>query len=82
MLDLEDPRRLSGYTPHFIFGPEEIYERTGDVPNVVFLCGHILERDGTLKIYYGAADTCIGLAEAPLDRIVDLTLQHEGDSSA
>lgn len=74
LLDLEDPRRLLRYTPHFIFGPEETYERTGDVPNVVFPCGHILKPDGTLKIYYGAADTCIGLAEASLARLVELII--------
>ncbi|MFG0294717.1 MAG: glycosidase [Maioricimonas sp. JB045] len=72
LLDLECPERVIGYTPHFIFGPEEPYERTGDVPNVVFPCGQIVEPDGTLRIYYGAADTCIGVAEAPLNEIVEL----------
>ncbi|UCG07041.1 MAG: glycoside hydrolase family 130 protein [Desulfobacterales bacterium] len=72
LLDLTDPSRISGYTEHFIFGPEELYERTGDVPNVVFPCGIILESDGTLKMYYGAADTCIAVAEAKLDHILKL----------
>ncbi len=72
LLDLEDPSRVIGFTPHFIFGPEEIYERTGDVPNVVFPCGHVIEPDGMLRIYYGAADTCIGVAEAYLEEVVEL----------
>lgn len=76
MLDLEQPHRVIGFTPHFIFGPEEHYERTGDVPNVVFPCGHVVEPDGTVKLYYGAADTCIGLAEAPLEQLVELALQE------
>ncbi len=71
LLDLADPEKVIGYTPNFIFGPEELYERVGDVPNVVFPCGAIVE-DGCLKMYYGAADTCIALAEARLDDIVDL----------
>ncbi|HID78389.1 MAG TPA: glycosidase [Planctomycetaceae bacterium] len=75
MLDRDDPSRVLGFTPHFIFGPEEVYERTGDVPNVVFPCGHVLDPDGTLKLYYGAADTCIGVAEARLDDLVSLALQ-------
>ncbi len=70
LLDLEDPERIIGICPHFIFGPEEPYERTGDVPNVVFPCGWIPEPDGTVKMYYGAADTCIGLAEARLDDLI------------
>jgi len=70
LLDLEDPERIVGVCPHFIFGPEEPYERMGDVPNVVFPCGWILEPDHTLKVYYGAADTCIGLAEARLEDLI------------
>lgn len=76
MLDLEQPHRVLGFTPHFIFGPEEHYERTGDVPNVVFPCGHVVEPDGMVKLYYGAADTCIGLAESPLEQLVELALQE------
>lgn len=79
MLDLEDPSRVLGFSPHFIFGPEKDYERTGDVPNVVFPCGQVLEPDGTLKMYYGAADTCIGLAEAPLADVVHLAQQMPPD---
>ncbi len=72
LLDLQNPARVIGYTPHFIFGPEEIYERTGDVPNVIFPCGLILEEDGMLKMYYGAADTHIALAEGRLQEILAL----------
>jgi predicted GH43/DUF377 family glycosyl hydrolase len=72
LLDLDDPSRVIGYTTHFVFGPEEFYERTGDVPNVVFPCGIILEPDNTLKMYYGAADTCIAGAEANLNDILSL----------
>lgn len=72
LMDLNDPSKIIGYTPHFIFGPEESYERTGDVPNVVFPCGVIVEEDGTIKMYYGAADTSIALAEANISDIVEL----------
>jgi len=74
LLEYENPEKVIGYTPHFIFGPEETYERTGDVPNVVFPCGAVLEDDGTIKMYYGAADTVIALAEAKLNDILDLCL--------
>jgi len=80
LLDLENPGRVVGYTPHFIFGPEEQYERTGDVPNVVFPCGAILEDDGTLKMYYGAADTSIAMAEAKVEEIIDLCMMNQKDN--
>ncbi len=70
LLDLKNPELIVGVCPHFIFGPEEPYERTGDVPNVVFPCGWVAEPDGTVKVYYGAADTCIGLAEAHLADLI------------
>ncbi|MGD9279543.1 MAG: glycoside hydrolase family 130 protein [Desulfobacterales bacterium] len=76
LLDHKDPSIVIGYTSHFIFGPEELYERTGDVPNVVFPCGIILESNGALKMYYGAADTCIAVAEAKLDDILNLCSQN------
>ena len=74
LLDLQNPKKLIANTPHFIFGPEEIYERTGDVPNVVFPCGLIVEKDNTIKLYYGAADTHIALAEVRLEDIIKLCM--------
>ncbi len=72
LLDLENPEKILGNTLHFILGPEEFYERVGDVPNVIFPCGIILEEDQTVKLYYGAADTCIALAEASLSDLIAL----------
>lgn len=77
LLDLKNPEKVNGYTPYFIFGPEEYYERTGDVPNVVFPCGLIEESDGWVKMYYGAADTCIGLAEARINDLIRICLQKK-----
>ncbi len=47
----------------WVFGPQEVYEREGDVGNVVFPCGYTIGDDGdTIHLYYGGADTCIALA--------------------
>lgn len=55
----------------WIFAPEELYEIQGDVGNVVFPCGYTINPDGdTLNIYYGAADTCIGLATASINEML------------
>lgn len=63
LLALDDPTNCLLRGDSWIFGPEEDYERQGDVSNVVFPCGYVLGDDGdALRIYYGCADTCIGLA--------------------
>jgi predicted GH43/DUF377 family glycosyl hydrolase len=55
-----------------VFGPQERYERSGDVDNVVFPCGWLLEPDGdTIRMYYGAADTSICLATASLAALLE-----------
>jgi predicted GH43/DUF377 family glycosyl hydrolase len=69
LLDLGDPTRLIHRTDEWIFGPKARYERDGDVDDVVFPCGWTLE-DGTVYMYYGAADSCIALATAKLDELV------------
>ncbi|MBW2594895.1 MAG: glycoside hydrolase family 130 protein [Deltaproteobacteria bacterium] len=76
LLDLDKPYLLVGSTPHFIMGPEELYERIGDVPNVIFPCGVILEEDDTLRMYYGVADTAIAMATAKLEDIIKLCLHQ------
>lgn len=53
-----------------VLWPESPYEMLGRVANVTFTCNAIPEPDGTVKIYYGAADTCVGLATARLDDLV------------
>lgn len=75
LLDLADPSRVVGYTRDFLLWPEHDYEMRGRVANVVFTCNALLEDDGTVKVYYGAADTNIGLAEANLKELVALCLE-------
>ena len=47
----------------WVLAPEETYEREGDVNDVVFPCGWIVEGDD-LRLYYGAADTSMAVATA------------------
>jgi len=73
LLDLEDPRCVIRRTDEWIFGPKATYEREGDVDDVVFPCGWILKNDN-IYMYYGAADSCIALATAKLNELVDFVL--------
>jgi len=74
LFDLENPAKLIGRSEEPILSPTEDYERIGDVPNVVFTCGAILEKDGEVKIYYGASDTSICLATAHIDTLLSLCI--------
>ena len=58
LLDLNDPRKIIGRTSGPMLVPEEPYELTGFVPNVIFPSGAQLKKD-TLTVYYGAADTTV-----------------------
>ena len=61
--DPKDPRRLLARTDAPIFSPETPWERTGQVPDVVFVEGMVRQGDRWL-LYYGGADKYVGVAEA------------------
>ena len=69
LLDLKDPAIVLARTADPIFEPEEMYEKVGIMNNVVFPCG-MVEKDGILYIYYGAADTVVGVATIELDIVL------------
>lgn len=72
LLDREQPERCMLRSDSWIFSPTELYERDGDVGNVVFPCGYTLADDNdTLYLYYGGADTCIALATSSVSRLLD-----------
>ncbi|HEX8969109.1 MAG TPA: glycosidase [Chloroflexota bacterium] len=72
LLDLDDPSRVLRRGDSWVAGPRAVYEITGDIPNVVFPCGAILDEvSDELRLYYGAADTCVGLMSAQLGDVLD-----------
>jgi len=74
--EMEDPSRIIGVGDDWILQPEEPFELTGYVHNVVFTCGAIPEDDGTVKIYWGAADSVMCVGTAKIDDLVDLCLTN------
>jgi predicted GH43/DUF377 family glycosyl hydrolase len=77
LLDRDDPTRVLARGNEWVFGPQEPYERSGDVPDAVFPCGWILRDDGdTLHVYYGAADSVVCVAEASLDKLLSHLEEH------
>jgi beta-1,2-mannobiose phosphorylase / 1,2-beta-oligomannan phosphorylase len=67
---LDAPERIIKRSPQPVLWPEAPYETEGFFANVVFTCGALLV-DGVLRVYYGAADEVIALAEAPIGSIMD-----------
>lgn len=70
LLDLDDPSKIIARSNGYVLGPKEVYERIGDVDNCIFVTGNVFEDDGTVKIYYGGADTVMCLAFAKLDDLI------------
>jgi predicted GH43/DUF377 family glycosyl hydrolase len=77
LFDLEAPDLCLIRGDEWIFGAEEDYERIGDVGNVVFPCGHVVQPDGdTLRLYYGGADHCIALGTTRISALLDWLDTH------
>lgn len=71
LLDRDHPERLLMRSSEWIFGPHAPYERAGDVSDVVFPCGWLLDPDGdTVRLYYGAADTSVCVATASVQALL------------
>jgi len=64
IFDRKDPRRLLARSDEPIFSPEKVWEKVGQVPNVVFVEGMVF-KDNRYLFYYGGADKYVGVAEAP-----------------
>jgi predicted GH43/DUF377 family glycosyl hydrolase len=77
LLDLDEPTCVLRRLPSWVLAPIAPYERTGDVPNVVFP-GGLLHDQGNdeLRLYYGAADSSICLATARLADVLEALLSE------
>ncbi len=70
LLKLDDPRVVLARSDSAIFGPDMIYERVGQTKNVVFPCGNVVIND-EIFVYYGAADSVVGVATVKLQELLD-----------
>ena len=82
LLDLNDPRRVLARSRANILEPREPYELMGQVPNVVFPSGMIVEDydeagfarpESLVRVYYGAADTVVGLVTTTIADLIAST---------
>jgi len=75
LLDPEDPLNVLTRSQEPILSPESRYEKHGQVSSVVFCCGAV-EKGDELLVYYGAADSTVGVASIPFSRIVEWAKFH------
>lgn len=61
LLDLIEPKKIIARSPYPILEPEEVYETSGFKPGIVYASGAVV-KDGNLFVYYGAADSYVGVA--------------------
>jgi len=80
LLDLDDPSQVLARGAFNVLEPRESWELSGQVPNVVFPSGMTVENrddDGfalaasRVHVYYGAADTVVGLAECTIAELIE-----------
>lgn len=76
LLDKENPARVISELPYWIMGPEFSYETTGHIGNVVFPTGYI-RRGNKIRIYYGAADQSVCVADLDLKKLLNELKKHE-----
>lgn len=69
LLDLEHPEIEIARLPYPLFFPEEEWELKGEVNNVCFPTGTVLDND-TLYIYYGAADERIAVVSVSMSELL------------
>ena len=76
--DLHDPWKVIAEPGGLLIGPRE-GERVGDVSNVVFTNGAIVDDDGSLYIYYASSDTRLHVASTTVDKLLDYAFNTPAD---
>ena len=76
--DLNDPSKVIAEPSGLLIGPRGD-ERIGDVSNVVFTNGAIMNEDGKVFIYYASSDTRMHVATTDIDRLKDYVFNTPSD---
>jgi len=76
--DLNDPSKVIAEPSGMLIGPRD-WERVGDVSNVVFTNGAIVNDNNEVFIYYAASDTRLHVATTTIDKLVDYVFNTPSD---
>ncbi len=78
VLDLDEPSKVLHRCENYLLAPEEWYEERGFVPNVCFPCAALTDSaTGRITIYYGCADSYVGVAFTTIDEVWNYILDHD-----
>ena len=78
ILDISEPSRVLHRCKNYILAPEEWYEERGFVPNVCFPCATLTDAEtGRIAIYYGCADSYVGVAFTTVQDIWDYIIKFD-----
>ncbi|WP_181307498.1 glycoside hydrolase family 130 protein [Rufibacter sp. XAAS-G3-1] len=78
LTDLQDPSKVIAKPGGYFIAPEG-EERVGDVSNVVFANGWIVDEDGSVFIYYASSDTRMHVATSTVNQLLDYVLHTPAD---
>ena len=78
LTDLQDPSKLIAEPAGHFMAPQDD-ERVGDVSNVLFSNGWIVDEDGKVFIYYASSDTRMHVATSTIDKLLDYVLHTPAD---
>ena len=78
VLDLDDPSKVKYRARRYLMTPEVgyDYETIGFTPNVLFPCPALVDSKGRGSIYYGAADTTMGIAFTTVDKLLEFAKKY------
>ncbi len=78
ILDLDEPSKVLHRCSRYVLTPEEWYEECGFVPNVCFPCATLHDSEtGRIALYYGCADSYVGVAYTTVDEIYSYILKYD-----
>ncbi len=78
ILDLDEPSKVLHRCSRYVLTPEEWYEECGFVPNVCFPCATLHDSEtGRIALYYGCADSYVGVAYTTVDEIYRYILKYD-----
>lgn len=78
ILDINEPSKVLHRCSRYVLTPEMPYEECGFVPNVCFPCATLHDSaTGRIALYYGCADSYVGVAYTTVEEIYDYILKYD-----